>query len=366
MIKFLDIQKINSGHKEAFNKALNDILESGWFILGKSVENFEKEFAEFCGVKYCIGVGNGLDALILILEGYKILGRIKEGDEVLVPSNTYIASILAISKAGLIPVLVEPDDYYNIDPKKVQESITSSTKAILAVHLYGQVANMAELKKIAENTHLLLIEDAAQAHGGTFNNEKAGSIGHAAGFSFYPGKNLGALGDAGAITTNDDELAHILRAYRNYGSEEKYHNLYLGVNSRLDELQAAFLSIKLKNLDEENKLRKQVAKRYLQEIQNPLIVLPQTHPAVSHVWHVFAIQCKNRNKLQRYLADHEIQTIIHYPIPPHLQPAYKEWNNHSYPISENIHSQVMSLPISHVITNPEIDHVISTINSFTL
>ncbi|HSV12139.1 MAG TPA: DegT/DnrJ/EryC1/StrS family aminotransferase [Hanamia sp.] len=372
MIYFLDLKNINLEYKNKLLSAFENVLDSGWFILGKSVKRFEEEFAAFCGVKHCIGVANGLDALILILEGYKQLGFMKDGDEVIVPSNTYIASILAVSKAGLKPVLVEPDiNTYLIDENLIEEKINSKTKAILPIHLYGAICNMDAINRIAKRHNLKVIEDCAQSHGASINGITCGNLGDAAGFSFYPGKNLGALGDGGAVTTNDDELAEIISAFRNYGSHKKYENLYQGINSRLDEIQAAFLSVKLKTLDSDNTQRKKIAQYYLNNIDNNFITLPfnkQTNIMNFdfHVWHVFAIRLQNRKKFQKYLSDKGIQTVIHYPIPPHKQSAYREWNNDSYPISETIHEEIISLPISPVLKEDEVEYVCKVVNSYTL
>lgn len=366
MIKFLDLKKINKPYQEQFQEQLKTFLDKGWYILGTEVKTFEENFANFCGTKHCIGVGNGLDALVLIFKAYIQLGKIQKGDEVIVPANTYIASILAIKEADLVPVLVEPRlETYNLNPELIQEKITSKTKAILAVHLYGQVAEMELINKIAKQNNLLVIEDAAQAHGAMVEDKKAGNLTDAAGFSFYPSKNLGALGDAGAITTNDDELAKVLFSVRNYGSEKKYHNDFIGVNSRLDELQAAFLNIKLPSLDTENEVRRQIAKRYLTEIKNPKIVLPNWDFTNNHVFHLFVIRTQNRDELQRYLIQNEIETMIHYPIAPHKQKAFAEWNSMSFPITEQIHNEVLSLPMSPVMTNDEVTKVIEKLNQWT-
>ena len=365
MIKFLDLKKINQQHRDTLISTFERVLDSGWFILGEELKQFENEFAAYCNVKHCIGVANGLDALILIIRAYKELGIFSDGDEIIVPSNTYIASILAISGNNLNPILVEPDiDTYNIDSHLIEAKITPKTKAILPVHLYGQLCDMQAINKIADKYNLKVIEDCAQAHGGVINGVKAGNFGHAAGFSFYPGKNLGALGDAGAITTNDDQLAAALRAILNYGSHIKYHNLYKGVNSRLDELQAALLIDKLRTLDTETEVKRVIANRYLQEIRNSNIILPKVDIQSAHVWHIFAIRTKDRNKLQQYLTDNGIQTVIHYPIPPHKQEAYKEWNELSYPISEKIHAEILSIPISHVLEVKEADKIIAVLNSY--
>ena len=365
MIKFLDLQKINDKYSSEFNVVFESVIKSGWYILGKEVEKFENEFATYCGTDYCLGVANGLDALILIIEGYKQLGFMKEGDEIIVPSNTYIASILAISKAGLIPVLVEPDpNTFLIDPSKIEEKITSKTKAILPVHLYGRLCDMGAIKKIAAKFQLKIIEDSAQSHGAVMEGKRSGNLGDASGFSFYPGKNLGAIGDAGAITTNDKELAETLKALRNYGSHKKYENLYQGINSRLDELQAGLLSVKLKYLDAETNVRRDIAERYNSEIVNPSIILPQLPvDRNEHAWHLYVIKVNEREIVQNYLAELGVQTLIHYPIPPHKQHAYKEWFDLSYPISEKMHKEVLSLPISPVMTFDDVTKVIEAVNT---
>jgi len=303
--------------------------------------------------------------LVLIFKGYIELGKLQKGDEVIVPANTYIASILAIMQADLIPILVEPKlETYNIDPDLISEKITSKTKAILAVDLYGQLAEMNSVNKIAKKNNLLVIEDAAQAHGAVSNFGKSGNLSNAAAFSFYPGKNLGALGDGGAVATNDDELAKTIQSLRNYGSEAKYHNEVIGVNSRLDELQAAFLNVKLSNLDNENNTRRSIAKRYLSEIKNDKITLPFWDFTENHVFHLFVIRTQNRNNLQQFLLDNGIQTMIHYPIPPHKQKAFSNWNNLPFPITEKIHNEILSLPISPVMTNDEVDFVVSILNKY--
>lgn len=365
MIKFLDLQKINKQYEVAFEEKLKAFMQKGWYILGDEVKAFETNFANYCGTKYCIGVGNGLDALVLIFKAYIQLGKIKKGDEIIVPANTYIASILAILEADLVPVLVEPIlETYNLDSRKIQEKITPKTKAILAVHLYGQLSDMNSINEIAETNNLLVIEDSAQSHGAISGNKKAGNLGNASGFSFYPGKNLGALGDAGAITTNDNELAKMLFSLRNYGSEKKYVNDFIGVNSRLDELQAGFLNIKLPNLDNENRVRKEIAKRYLSEIKNDKITLPFYDNSENHVFHVFVVRTKNRDELQEFLLANNIQTLIHYPIPPHKQKAFSFLENLSFPITEKIHNEVLSLPISPVMTKDEVDFVIEILNKY--
>ena len=367
MIPFLDLKVINAQYRDELVDACTRVIDSGWYIGGSELEQFEQQFANYCGTKYAIGVANGLDALILTLRAWKELGKLKDGDEVIVPSNTYIASILAISANNLTPVLVEPSlDSFNIDPKKIETAITSKTKAILPVHLYGQLADMPAIMDIAKHHELLVLEDSAQAHGASLDGKRAGSWGNASGFSFYPGKNLGALGDAGAITTNDEELADTLRALRNYGSHEKYKNLFQGVNSRLDEIQAAMLNVKLGHLDDEIAHRRIVADAYLEGINNKAIILPAKENDSAHVWHVFVIRCERRDELQKYLADNGVQTLIHYPIPSHQQPAYKEWNELSYPISEQIHAEVLSLPIGPTMTMEDVNTVIQICNEFQL
>ena len=366
MIHFLNLKKLNQPFETAFQKKMKQFLEGGWYILGNEVKQFEKDFATYCGTKYCIGVSNGLDALVLIFKGYIHLGKLQKGDEVIVPANTYIASILAILQADLVPVLVEPRlETYNINPEEIETKISAKTKAILPVHLYGQLAEMKAIKAIAEKHKLLVIEDAAQAHGSQFSeNEKAGNLSHAAAFSFYPGKNLGALGDAGAITTNDNELAEVLFSMRNYGSKVKYENDIIGVNSRLDELQAAFLNIKLKQLDSENEFRRSMAKRYLSEIKNDKIVMPNWDLSQNHVFHLFVIRTSNRLELQNFLKENGIETMIHYPIPPHKQRALSNWNNLSFPITEKIHDEVLSIPLNASLTDDEIEYIITILNKY--
>lgn len=366
MIPFLDLHKINKPYEERFQQKLKEFLEKGWYILGDEVQFFEKNFALYCGTKHCIGVGNGLDALTLIFKAYIQLGKLQKGDEVLVPANTYIASILAIFQADLVPVLVEPKiETYNINPDLIADKITSKTKAILAVHLYGQLAEMNTISAIAKQNNLLVVEDAAQAHGAT-NTEgfKAGNLADAAGFSFYPGKNLGTLGDAGAITTNDDALAQMVFSLRNYGSQTKYQNDFIGVNSRLDELQAAFLNVKLPYLNSDNDKRVVIANRYLSSITNPKIILPEFNGGLHHVFHLFVIRTEEREALQKYLKENGIATMIHYPIPPHQQKALSAWNNLSFPITEKIHREVLSIPISPVMTMEEVDFVVKTLNAY--
>lgn len=363
---FLDLKGINNTHASAISAAMQRVLESGWYIMGRELEQFETEFARHTGVNHAIGVANGLDALILILEAYKKLGKLSDGDEVIVPANTYIASILAISKAGLTPVLVEPNEAtFNLSAVEVAKHIGPRTKAVMAVHLYGQLADVEEISTICLNNNLLLIEDAAQAHGAHINGRRAGAWGHATGFSFYPGKNLGALGDAGAITTNDSDLDRMVRVLRNYGSEVKYHNLVQGVNSRLDELQAAVLSVKLPYIDSENEARRQIAEQYNASITNSLVGKPQLPPNhEAHVWHLYVVRCAHRQLLIDHLKQNGVDSLIHYPIPPHKQPAYAHWNALSYPITEAIHQQVLSLPLFPHMSASQVEQVIEAINSF--
>lgn len=369
MISFLDLKIINQQYRQQLIDACTRVIDSGWYIGGTELEQFEQNFAKYCGTRYAIGVANGLDALILTLRAWKELGKLQDGDEVIVPSNTYIASILAISANQLKPVLVEPDPHtFNIDPTKIEAAITNKTKVILPVHLYGQLAAMPEIMAIAQKNQLLVLEDSAQSHGAEIHGKKAGNWGDASGFSFYPGKNLGALGDAGAITTNDEELAQMLRALRNYGSHEKYKNFVQGVNSRLDEIQAAMLDIKLKFLDQETVCRRKIAQMYLEGIRNPLVQLPYTQEQavdnLQHVWHLFVIRTQHRKALQKHLTEHGVQTLIHYPIPPHKQQAYQEWNDLSYPIAEQIHNEVLSLPISPLIKPEDVMKIIEIINVY--
>lgn len=363
MIPFLDLKKINLQYRQDLINACTRVIESGWYIQGNECKAFEEEFATYCGTKHCIGVANGLDALILILRAYKEMGIIRSGDEIIVPSNTYIASILAISQNDLIPILVEPDiNTYLIDSSKIEEKITSKTKAILPVHLYGQTCDMDAISKIAKKYNLKVIEDSAQSHGAYYGQKRSGNLGDASGFSFYPGKNLGALGDGGAVTTNDDELARTIHALGNYGSHKKYENLYKGVNSRLDEIQAAMLRVKLKYLDEEIEKRREIATFYLDNIKNANIILPVVHNQKHHVWHLFVIRVTNRDSLQKHLTENGIQTLIHYPIPPHKQDAYSEWKSEHYPIAEQIHDEVLSLPIGSHLDTGKILQILEFLN----
>ncbi len=366
MIKFFDLQKINAQYEPELSKAIQRVVHSGWYILGEEVANFENAFAGYCGTKYAIGVASGLDALILIFRAYKEMGKLQTGEEVIAPANTYIATILSITASDLVPVLVEPDEKtFNLDPALIEQHITPKTRAILPVHLYGQLADTDRINEIARKHSLLVIEDAAQAHGAeNTQGKKAGNLGKASAFSFYPGKNLGALGDGGAVTTNNKELADTIRVLRNYGSDKKYHNRYKGINSRLDELQAAVLSVKLNHLEAENERRRAIAQRYLKKIKNNSLVLPYYSGQKDHVFHQFVIRTENRNRLQAYLEEKGIETMIHYPVPPHKQQAYSEWNNHSYPITEKIHREVLSLPVSPVLTNEEVNYIINIINEY--
>ncbi len=365
MVKFLDLQLINKQYREQLIEAATRVIDSGWYIMGSELKAFEREYAEYCGTKHCIGVANGLDALILVIRAWKELGKLKDGDEIIVQANTYIASILAITENNLVPVLVEPDpETYNLSPVNVLAAITDKTKAILPVHLYGLISQMPELMAIAKEHNLLVLEDCAQSHGAQIQGRLAGNWGDAAGFSFYPGKNLGALGDAGAITTNDEELAQTLTALRNYGSHKKYENLYLGLNSRLDEIQAAMLRVKLKSLPSETTRRQQIAQRYLSEIKNEFIILPKVKENLAHVWHLFVVRCEHRSSFQQYLSNAGVQTLIHYPIPPHKQKAYAHFGWPSLPLTEKIHEQVLSLPLDPTMSDIAIDTVINIVNGY--
>ena len=368
-IKYLSLKKINNMHAEEIQQAVNQILSSGWYLKGKATQEFEANYAKFIGTEHCIGCGNGLDALSLIFRAYKEMNIMHDGGEVIVPANTYIASILSITENNLKPILVEPNtNTLQLDDSLVEQAITPKTKAILLVHLYGRCAYTEKISKLCNRYHLKLIEDNAQAHGtiyverGTFNVQRCGSLGDAAAHSFYPGKNLGALGDAGAVTTNDDTLAETVRALGNYGSSRKYVFPYKGKNSRIDEIQAAILNIKLKYLDDDNARRKEIAKYYYSHINNPAVRLPNC--SADSVFHIFPILCKQRNELQLYLKEKGIETLIHYPIPPHKQECYKEWNNLSLPITELIHQQELSIPCYQAMTNEEIEYITETINKF--
>ena len=377
MIKFLDLQAINNSFQPRLSRAIERVVNSGWYLLGEETRQFEKEYAAYCGSKHCIGVANGLDALRLILKAWMEMGLMKEGDEIIVPANTYIASILAITDNRLVPVLVEPDiNTYNINPFLIEEKITNRTRAIMMVHLYGQIAMHPEIEILVTKYNLKLIEDAAQSQGAEYvaadgTIKISGNIGHAAGHSFYPGKNLGALGDAGAVTTNDDELATMVRTIANYGSQVKYRNEYHGLNSRLDEIQAAVLRVKLERMEADNQKRRVIAQYFKDNINNANIILPQllvNKNSVannrSHVWHLFVIRNGNRDKLQNYLEAHGIQTLIHYPIPPHKQGAYRQWNQQSLPITETIHQQLLSLPISPIMDIIDVEKISNAITLF--
>ena len=363
MVKFLDLQKITAKYANEVHEAVSRVINSGWYLQGEENKRFEENYSKYVGTKYTVGCANGLDALIWIFRAYIELGIMKPGDEVIVPANTYIASILAITENRLKPILVEPNiQTYQIDDTKIEGVITERTKAILIVHLYGQCAYTEKIGTLCKQYNLKLIEDNAQAHGCIFNNCKTGALGDVAAHSFYPGKNLGALGDAGAVTTNDELLAKTIRTLANYGSSKKYVFQYTGRNSRLDEIQAAVLNVKLKYLDEDIKIRKQIAKYYIENITNQQVITPSINDWDSHVFHLFPIRCKQRDKLQEYLLENRIQTIIHYPIPPHKQECYIEWNDLSLPITEQIHNEELSLPISPVMNEEEYHYIVNIIN----
>ncbi|MDW5288843.1 DegT/DnrJ/EryC1/StrS family aminotransferase [Formosa sp. PL04] len=366
MIKFLDLHKINARFHIAFQLKFQEFLDSGYCVLGQGVETFESEFATFCGTKHANGVGNGLDAITLILKSYIALGKLQENDEVLVPANTYIASVLGIMQAGLKPVFVEPDlETYNISISDLVQKITSKTKAVLVVHLYGQLAAMDAIQNISNQNNLLIIEDAAQAHGAVYKDgRKAGALGDAAAFSFYPSKNLGALGDGGAVTTNDSKLAETIKKLRNYGTSSKYVNELVGCNSRLDEIQALFLSVKLKHLDSDNNFRRKIANRYLSNVENNKIILPLCSDLNAHVFHLFVIRVAQRDDFIAYAKKHHIETLIHYPIPPHKQEALKGFNSLKLPVTEQIHNTVVSLPISPVMDDKDVDYLINVLNAY--
>jgi dTDP-4-amino-4,6-dideoxygalactose transaminase len=364
-IPFLSLKALNARHADELKAAAARVIDSGWYVLGEELAAFEHEFAAWCGVRHAIGVGNGLDALALLLRGYMELGKLAEGDEVIVPGNTFIASFLAITGNRLAAVPVEPDPAsFNLDPALAEAAIGPRTRAIMAVHLYGQLADMPALRALADRHGLLLIEDAAQAHGALADGRRAGALGDAAGFSFFPAKNLGALGDAGAVTTNDDALAQCVRALRNYGSEVKYQHRLRGTNSRLDELQAALLRVKLKYVDEDTRLRRQVARRYLEGIRHPDIGLPFATREEAHAWHLFVLRCRQRDALQRHLLACGIQTQVHYPLPPHLQPAYAGLLDARLPLTERLHREVLSLPIGPTLADADVARVIAAVNAF--
>jgi len=364
MIKFLDLKAVNERHRQEMESALSRVLDSGWYLLGKENAAFETEFADYCGTSHAIGCANGLDALKLIIQGYGF----GPGDEIIAPANTYIASLIAISANGCTPVLVEPDiGTYLIDPAQIEERITSRTKAVMVVHLYGRAVDMAPIWSLAQKYDLKVIEDCAQAHGAMFAGQRVGNLGDAAGFSFYPGKNLGCLGDGGAVTTNDEVLAEKIRALRNYGSDVKYHFPYRGTNSRLDEIQAALLRVKLPHLDEDNAVRRKIAERYCAEMKNPFVILPSIPASAAQcVWHVFPVRVADRDGFVQHLSSRGVQTVIHYPVPPHRQPAYTQWHDLSFPITEKIHAEIVSLPISPVMKADEVYAVVQAVNEWAI
>ena len=364
-IKFLDLQRITRENAIAYKEAVNRVIDSGWFLLGNEVRRFEKNFARYCMVDHAIGVANGLDGLRLVLRAYMEMGEMSREDEVIVPANTYIASILAITENQLKPVLVEPDiRTYNLDALQIEAAITPRTRGIMIVHLYGQCGYNEEIKRISRKYNLKVIEDNAQAQGALYDGKRTGSLALAAGTIFYPAKNLGASADAGAVTTNDSRLAGMVRKIANYGSEHKYQNEYTGLNSRMDEIQAAILDIKLKDLDECTRKRRKIADYYRQHISHPEIVLPCSASEDGHVWHLFVVRTPRRDQLQQYLKLNGIETLIHYPIPPHKQQAYKEWNHLSFPVTEEIHQTALSLPLSPVMEETEMEKVVNAVNRF--
>jgi dTDP-4-amino-4,6-dideoxygalactose transaminase len=366
MIPFLDLKKINAPYEEEFKIKFDSFLEKGWYVLGEEVQLFEAEYAQYCGTRHCVGTANGLDALRLIFEGYKILEQLQEGDEVLVASNTYIATILAIKQAGLIPVLVEASLLtYNFKFGDLEHKITPKTKVVLPTHLYGKLTDMERINAFAKAYNLLVITDCAQSHGAKdINGNRSGSLADASAHSFYPTKNLGALGDAGAITTDDGALAQVVKKYRNYGFKERYVAEYAGVNSRLDEIQAAFLRIKLKQLDIQNRRRREIAIQYLSKIDNKHILLPQLDKEENHVWHLFVIRSAYRDQLQKHLQNKGIGTNIHYPVPPHKQEALSEYNMQSFPVCEQLHKEVLSIPLSPALSDVDVEDIITALNNF--
>lgn len=364
-VPFLGLKDVTEKYKDEIHKAALRAIDSGWYLQGEENKNFEADYAKYIGTKCCVGCANGLDALVWIFRAYIELGMMQPGDEVIVPANTYIATILSITENALVPVLVEPNiNTYQIDDSQIEEKITSKTKAICIVHLYGQCAYTEKIGELCRKYNLKLIEDNAQAHGCIYNGKKTGSLGDAAGHSFYPGKNLGALGDAGAVTTNDEILAKTIRSLANYGSQKKYVFQYCGRNSRLDEIQAAILDVKLNHLDEDIVLRKSVARRYIEEIKNPKITLPKITDWNQHVFHIFPILCERRDELQKYLNEKGIGTNIHYPIPPHKQECYKEWKDMELPVTERIHKEELSLPMSPCLTDAQVAYVVETLNKW--
>lgn len=363
MIKYLDLKRINDCHDMELRQAIDEVLQSGWYLKGEATHRFEQHYADFIGTKFCIGCANGLDALTLIFRAYKEMGIMKDGDEVIVPANTFIASILAITDNNLVPVMVEPDiKTLEIDDRLIEQAITTRTRAIMIVHLYGRCAYTDKIGELCKRYNLRLIEDNAQAHGCTFGNRKTGSLGDAAGHSFYPGKNLGALGDAGAVTTNVEELARVIAALGNYGSHQKYVHDYAGRNSRIDELQAAMLDVKLKYLETENQRRKQIASIYINKVKNPLIYIPQSERDC--VWHIFPVFCERRDELKQYLGSHGVETQIHYPIPPHMQHCYSRWNSISLPVTERLSREELSLPCHQMMTDKDAEMIAEIINLF--
>ncbi len=367
MVKFYDLQTITAMHADEYKEAVARVIDSGWFLQGHANLQFETHYAKYIGTQHCIAVANGLDALYLLLCGYKEMGLIQDGDEIIVPANTYIATILAITRNHLVPVLVEPTwEHLEIDIDKIEAAITPKTKGVMIVHLYGRIAYNDKLGEICKKYGLKLLEDCAQSHGCAWKGIKTGALGDAAAHSFYPGKNLGAFGDAGAVTTNDAELASVIRALANYGSEEKYVFKYAGINSRMAETDAAILNVKLKYLDEDNRKRQELAEYYYEHINNPIITLPKRLDDENNVYHQFPIFCERRDELQKYLNEHGIETLIHYPIPPHQQACYKEWNHRSFPISEKIHAQELSIPMNQAVSTEEAEAVVTALNSFRI
>lgn len=364
-IPFLSLYDVTAKYADEIHEAVSRVIDSGWYLQGAENARFEGNYARYIGTRYCVGCANGLDALIWIFRAYVELGVMQPGDEVIVPANTYIATILSITENGLKPVLVEPSlDTYEIDDSKIEEAITPKTKAICIVHLYGRCAYTERIGELCRKHGLKLVEDNAQAHGCLYNGVRTGSIGDAAGHSFYPGKNLGALGDGGAVTTNDEQLAKMVRTLANYGSSKKYVFDYCGRNSRLDEIQAAVLDVKLRHLDEDNNRRKEVARYYIENINNPAVVLPKVEDWNANVFHIFPIRCERRDELQEYLSENGVQTIIHYPIPPHKQKCYKEWNDMSLPITEKIHNEELSLPMGPCLEMTQVNRVVKQVNGF--
>ena len=365
MVKFYDLQTITAMHADEYKEAVARVIDSGWFLQGHANLQFETDYAKYIGTQHCIAVANGLDALYLLLRGYKEMGLIQDGDEIIVPANTYIATILAITRNHLVPVLVEPTwEHLEIDIDKIEAAITPKTKGVMIVHLYGRISYNDKLGEICKKYGLKLLEDCAQSHGCAWKGIKTGALGDAAAHSFYPGKNLGAFGDAGAVTTNDAELASVIRALANYGSQEKYAFKYIGINSRMAETDAAILNVKLKYLDEDNRKRQELAEYYYEHINNPIITLPKRLDDENNVYHQFPIFCERRDELQKYLNEHGIETLIHYPIPPHQQACYKEWNHRSFPVTEKIHAQELSIPMNQAISTEEAKAVVSALNSF--